>query len=338
MREASGGGAHVDADASLGRNGERLQSVRELVAAAADELLLCRELQIGAGSDEGAGLVHALAVHGDGAGQEEASRLLATVAQSPRHESDVDALLDLRLPGRHSALELTGRNGTRPLHGRLLHAISFLQPMMRSRNSWASPCARSRSPASAMTWKIGRSASGIAATQSSPMRTRTPSISSTSPPLVASMSRRITAPLRSSGHGTSSRVMWLSGTARVRVTSKPYSAAMRSTAREAVTGTTIRPGGRVRITRRATRARARSPGSTSPFSSTRNTFSPPVSRSTPRSAPRVRTMFESCWSDRWNSSDVFEMRLSSRYALRAITSTPSAPRTEGKIDEAEPKA
>src|SRR5262245_64949551 len=98
MREASGGGAHVDADAALGVNGERLQRVRELVAAAADELLLCRELQVGAGSDESARLVHALAVHGDGAGQEEPGRLLATVAQSSRHEGHVDTLLDLRLP------------------------------------------------------------------------------------------------------------------------------------------------------------------------------------------------------------------------------------------------
>ncbi len=152
MREAARGGADVDADTPLGRDGEGVEGVDELVSTPADELRARGHAQVGAGGDEDARLVHALSVDGDGAGQQEARRLFPAVAQAPRHQGHVYALLDLRLTGTRSpALRLRYHPGKRLLHRRLLHAGSFLQPVMRSRNSSASRWARSRLAASATT-------------------------------------------------------------------------------------------------------------------------------------------------------------------------------------------
>ena len=128
------------------------------------------------------------------------------------------------------------------------------------------------------------------------------------------------------------------GLARVWSSVNPWAAVSCSMDRDAVTGTAIVPRSWVCIVSRTTSASARSPARISPLSSTRKTFSAPVSRRMPRSAESVRTMLESWSSERWNSSAVFEMRASSRYAFSEITSTPSSPRTDGKMADAAPKA
>ena len=101
------------------------------------------------------------------------------------------------------------------------------------------------------------------------------------------------------------------GAILVRCTWNPPGATNSSRTPLAVMGTPMVPAGCVLATRSATTARASSSDTRSPLSSTRNSFSAPVSSMNPRSAPRIRTISQSCFSDRWNSSAVLVMRVSS---------------------------
>ena len=87
--EAAGGGADVEAVAPRRVDPERVERVRELLAAARDEPRSPLDRELGR-------LVHLLAglrVPGDEAGEDERLRLRAALREPPLDEQDVQALL-----------------------------------------------------------------------------------------------------------------------------------------------------------------------------------------------------------------------------------------------------
>jgi hypothetical protein len=96
--EAPGGGAHVETVAAAGLDAERLQCVRELLAAAGDEPRRPLDVQLGPFVDLSPGLV----VPRDETGENERLRLASGLGQAALDERYVEPFLD---PGKVVATE-----------------------------------------------------------------------------------------------------------------------------------------------------------------------------------------------------------------------------------------
>ena len=127
------------------------QRVLELVAAPAHEPGARDQLELRAGGDERAGLVHPLAVDQHVAREDEPGRLFSRLEEAPLDEGDVEPDLRLRSalrprPSRHRPRLGARRGGglapdgwlrQATLLGKPLHASSFLRPARRPRHSVA---------------------------------------------------------------------------------------------------------------------------------------------------------------------------------------------------------